>query len=177
MCSPRFGGAFVLYVDAIILKKITNHSGYETNGLSWKHLENLKYADPAFASGKQQIDILLGAVEYAQIIRSGLIKGTINDPIAQNSELGWLISGPINAKTTTEAKITSLILITDLDQRVKEYFESNDLNDELVSNTSEEEVCEKHFEQNHERLENGRVTSSLCLFVTISHQCWVTQEG
>lgn len=57
-------------------------------------VENLTLADPSFLEAGE-IDLILGAAEYAQIIKMGLIKSEKN-MIAQNTEFGWVLSGAFN---------------------------------------------------------------------------------
>lgn len=58
----------------------------------WSHLKGLPLADPNFTElGK--IDILLGASTFAEILLNGVIKGHTNEPIAQKTHLGWVVSG------------------------------------------------------------------------------------
>lgn len=60
---------------------------------SWKHIKGLQLADPKhYLSG--EIDLLLGAEKYAEIIESGLLKGPPNTPFAQQTKFGWMLSGP-----------------------------------------------------------------------------------
>lgn len=80
-------------ISAFVVNRITEikplHSVEMKN---WKHLKNLPLADPQFTEyGK--IDLLIGASTFAEIILDGLIKGKINEPIAQKTLLGWIISG------------------------------------------------------------------------------------
>ena len=56
-------------------------------------LQGLPLADPSY-DGEGPIDLLLGADAYALILRDGLIKGGIGEPMAQNTTLGWIVSGP-----------------------------------------------------------------------------------
>ncbi|XP_055307290.1 uncharacterized protein LOC129571509 [Sitodiplosis mosellana] len=104
------------------------------------------------------IDILLGAAEYAQIIKPGLIKGSTDEPIAQNSELGWIISGPTNFDSAVGAQVTTLISVVDVEQRISEFFKHDDIkiDDDECALTEEEQMCENHFQENTIRLENGR---------------------
>jgi len=49
---------------------------------SWSHLKGLQLADPQF-SVPGNIDIIIGADLYGQILNEGLIKGPDGTPIAQ----------------------------------------------------------------------------------------------
>lgn len=60
--------------------------------LKWTHLKGLQLADPSHTDS-QTIDLLIGTPTYGQILEEGLIKGNINEPIAQKTKLGWITSG------------------------------------------------------------------------------------
>lgn len=90
--------------EALILKTITyinpTHSPINNN---WDHLKHLPLADPKhYKPG--QIDLLIGAETYAEIILHGLVKGPEGTPMAQNTKIGWIISGPTHG---TENQIRS----------------------------------------------------------------------
>lgn len=91
--TPRFESKFVLSTEAIILKKLTNVAcELKINELEkYDHINNLRLADPF--EGNSEIDMILGAGDFARIIKPGLIKGLVNQPIAQNTEFGWMVSG------------------------------------------------------------------------------------
>lgn len=86
---------FSLNIEALAMTTISKVRPPERARLSdWKHLNGIKLADPTCCTpGK--IDILLGAEVFSQIILPGLRRGPANSPIAQNTELGWIISGPV----------------------------------------------------------------------------------
>lgn len=49
-------------------------------------------ADPQFFEANE-IDLLLGATAYAEIILSDIAKGNVDEPIAQHTKLGWIVFG------------------------------------------------------------------------------------
>ncbi|XP_075166348.1 uncharacterized protein LOC142238545 [Haematobia irritans] len=57
-----------------------------------KNYQNLTLADPIFYR-KAKINAILGAEIYQKIILPGLISGNPGNPIAQNSLLGWILTG------------------------------------------------------------------------------------
>lgn len=58
----------------------------------WKHIEGLPLADPEFYN-PANIDVILGTTVYGYLLLPGLKKAAPNCPIAQNTELGWILSG------------------------------------------------------------------------------------
>lgn len=43
----------------------------------------------------RSIDILLGSDVYAQVIYGEVIKGKVDEPIAQKTKFGWTVSGSV----------------------------------------------------------------------------------
>ncbi|XP_029051579.2 uncharacterized protein LOC114880108 [Osmia bicornis bicornis] len=89
--------SFTCHVDALILPELTTSlPAAPIFRTQWSHLEGLSLADPDFAK-PSKIDVILGARVYSQIIRKGLRRGSGGAPIAQQTYLGWVLSGPIDA--------------------------------------------------------------------------------
>lgn len=59
-----------------------------------QHIQDLLLADPHFDT-PGPIDLLLAGDVHGKIIQIGLRKGAIDEPIAQNTSLGWIISGEL----------------------------------------------------------------------------------
>ena len=76
---------------------------------SYAHLDGLELADEPSSSGSS-IDLLIGSDYYWNFV-TGETKRGEEGPIAANSKLGWLLSGPINE--TVDSYITHSNLIID----------------------------------------------------------------
>lgn len=126
--TPRYSSNFKLTVNAIILEKLTNVIQYNINNhVKYDHLQQLILADPTF-NEEGPIDLLLGAAEFAKIIKSGLIKTEEDSPIAQNTELGWIISGAATKNNPQkEIQITSMVSTSEIDQQIKKFWELNEI--------------------------------------------------
>lgn len=107
---PRFASNFVLRVPVVVLKKLTDYDNEFQSVQSYEHLRNLNLADPAL-NRKAPIDMILGADQYGKLIKNGLIKGIDNEPIAQNTELGWIVLGPAKQRKINNvyANIVSMV--------------------------------------------------------------------
>ena len=53
------------------------------------------------------IDLLIGADLYYQFVNDVIIRGHENCPVAVESELGWLLSGPMKADSSTSSNLSS----------------------------------------------------------------------
>ncbi|KAJ3661368.1 hypothetical protein Zmor_005766 [Zophobas morio] len=76
----------------------------------FRHIRNLKLADPEFGT-PQQVDVLLGADVYGQIVTSGFKKGRLEEPSALNTVFGWVLIGGIKRnkqKTVVRSFCTSI---------------------------------------------------------------------
>lgn len=86
--SPRFESPYVLKTRAIVMSKLAKIAktsmSYDN---SFDHINHLHLADPSYFESTP-MDLMLGAAEFAQIIQSGVLKGLLREPIAQNSEFG-----------------------------------------------------------------------------------------
>lgn len=158
---PRIPSDFELHTNAVVLDKLTRSPELDDIDESkWYHLQNLTLANPQFKND-DKIDILFGAGDYGKIIRSGLLKGDENAPIAQNTEFGWIISGEFKCTTDqNEIKIMSMVSTAEIDARLKTFWEINEITDDKTI-TEEEEMCENHFEKTHKRLASGRYVVKL----------------
>ncbi|KAH9638575.1 hypothetical protein HF086_000976 [Spodoptera exigua] len=104
--------------------------------------------DPEYNVSKP-IDLLLDVSIYSQIIMDGLIKGPSQAPIAQQTALGWILSG--NVRTFNCHIVTNNI--SDLSK----YWEIEDVEPSSSSSlTSEEQYCEEFYQQTTRRLDTGR---------------------
>ena len=73
------------------------------------HLRGLKLAHPVSADNLFEINILIGADHYWDIVGDKVIRG--NGPTAMESKLGYLISGPITQKTTANRKNSAMTVM------------------------------------------------------------------
>ena len=73
------------------------------------HLCGLKLAHPVSAGNLLNINILIGADHYWDIVGDKIIRG--NGPTAMESKLGYLISGPITPKATANRKTSAMTVI------------------------------------------------------------------
>ena len=146
---------------ALVLPRITSYQprlGTRTG--SWAHLDGLVLADPDF-TGDDPIDVLLGADVYSLVLAAGVRKGRWDEPVAQKTSLGWIISGP--APTAEECKksgdsLPGSLTCTATDELLpllQRFWEQEEI-PEPTAYSVEDQRCEDHYQETHKRLPSGR---------------------
>lgn len=151
---PRFESDFSITTRAIVLSKLTEITPFEHDLKDFEFTNNLTLADPSFLRDSE-IDIILGASEYASAIKSGLVKSEKN-LIAQNSEFGWIVSGMIN-KPASNYRLVTMVTNVELTKKLNNFFDNSEfynVDGEML--TEEEAMCEEIYDQTHCRDSNGR---------------------
>lgn len=97
--SDRFGKGFSIKVTAFIIQRINNRGEQMTVSSGqqvpeWPHTADLVMADPDFLQ-PLAIDVLLGGEVYGKLLLSGIHKHA-ELPTAQNTQLGWIVSGQVS---------------------------------------------------------------------------------
>ncbi|XP_029170330.1 uncharacterized protein LOC114940017 [Nylanderia fulva] len=144
-------------VAALILPKLTLFAGGCRQSLqSWTHLKDLELADPEFRSA-DPVDLLLGADVYGVIIREGLKKGSHQEPVAQQTSLGWILSGTINENARGHRVATHHCQIEeDITCLVRRFWEQEEVRRPSPILTKAELECEEHYRRHHTRSPDGR---------------------
>ncbi|XP_011884105.1 PREDICTED: uncharacterized protein LOC105571249 [Vollenhovia emeryi] len=154
---------------ALILGSLTSYTPKRNTAPSTlSHLETLSWADPDPTS-PDPIEAIIGADLYSSLILDGIRKGGVGQPMAQNSVLGWVISGPIKADTESRSSSTphsvtsSLANISSyhiscspsLEQELRRFWEVEELPQRQIL-TPHDKQCEEHFSSTHSRDSDGR---------------------
>nr|XP_036677350.1 uncharacterized protein LOC118878459 isoform X2 [Drosophila suzukii] len=108
--------------------------------------------DPNFIKSGR-IDLLIGVDIIPQLMLPDIRKGTVAEPIAQNTQLGWIVFGPAEAAQTTSISIRCNL--ANLNNMVQRFFELDQVSTTRQLN-AEEKWCEDHFQQTHIRQPNGK---------------------
>lgn len=120
------------------------------------HLASHQLADPYFGT-PARLDAIIGVGTWASIARSGIIRfdNVEGNLIAQNSSLGWIISGSYDYKLPSQVFSYNLNEKTKQDEiNLERFWEINDGPTSHVMTESEERV-ENNFIATHQ-LRNGR---------------------
>lgn len=142
---------FKMNVNAFVVSKISSLNPSHTMGHieSWHHIHGLQLADPMHMS-PGQIDVLLGVDACAEIWESGVKRGDEGMPIAQKTKIGWILFGSIHTSTEVESiKCHSIshsqnqAFNEDIEEKIKNFFESEDVCEEKVWTIEEQEIENK----------------------------------
>lgn len=151
-----------LTCSCLVVPKITNILPSENIGGECMVPSDIELADTSFKIPKK-IDLLLGACHFFEILGKQKIKPTINGPIFQETQLGWIVSGLVTSKYTNGKPNnvnchTALVeenTSTNLEIMVSKFWRTEEF-EAAVPYTTEEKKCVDHFEKTVNRNENGR---------------------
>lgn len=156
--KSRYNPQALVRVNAYVLRSLTTLlPNTDIGSPEWSDIINLELADPGFTTpGK--IDILLGAEVYCDILLDGIIKHPKNNLLAQNTILGWVLSGRMSQESTSARRhITSLHVQHKEDELLKLFWEVENEPNMIQKRQSEEEKrCEEIYDDTTVRDENGR---------------------
>lgn len=148
--------SFELHLKSHVLKKIIAPKKFpEKLASDWKHLNELELADQNYLN-PSHIDLLFGVDIYSMIIKDGIKRGAINEPVAQNSHLGWLIFGSTSDTNSLGFQVNSISLSDEL----QKFWRNEEILVEPVM-TEEHSKCVAHFKKTHTRLSDGSFMVSL----------------
>lgn len=123
--------------------------------------KNITLADDNFDS-PGQVDILLGADIFWDLLKVGQIKLGKNKPTLQKTHLGWVVTGQIlpTIYSALGTKHCNLVTNEDLQIQVERFWRLEQV-DSTKALSPEEESCETHFIEHFSRNEEGRFVVSL----------------
>ncbi|XP_043485904.1 uncharacterized protein LOC122513563 [Polistes fuscatus] len=164
---------FQVEVDALVLPKLTSllPSINYTSRVGGDLFKDIPLADPEFVVSKR-IDVILGADVYGQLLRPGIRRFSTSQLVAQDTALGWIISGPVDGGAARRAEATattssSLVLHCsaqeELNHILQRFWELEEVLDAPKRLKPEEEKCELIFQETHRRDWRGRYVVRLPL--------------
>ncbi|XP_018307114.1 uncharacterized protein [Mycetomoellerius zeteki] len=164
--TPTQATVPVFSTDALVLDTITTYLPRFRHPLStWPHLEGLVMADECPTSDIP-IHAIIGADLYPYMLRDGIKRGRMGEPVAQNTVFGWVLSGCTHSPTikasTFPVHVHHTQVSEDLSDLMSRFWEIEEI--PKVYPASEEDVrCEEHFRQTHSRTSNGQYVVRLPL--------------
>ncbi|CAK1591004.1 unnamed protein product [Parnassius mnemosyne] len=128
--------------------------------------KNIQLADPMFYQ-PAAIDVLIGAGLFCDILGNEQRSLGPNNPKLRSSQLGWIISGPINSAVSSNRihcnhAIVSSSQNENIEQLVSKFWELEEVPKKSIISEDESE-CERHFLANTIRDEEGRFCVKLPL--------------
>ncbi|XP_022834488.1 uncharacterized protein LOC111362158 [Spodoptera litura] len=157
--------SYTINVTAHVLRSLTSVMPDKNVNLdNWPEIHSIRLADPNF-SRSNKIDILLGGEVYCRILKEGLIKSPTGSPVAQDTHLGWIVSGYVSkADRSLNSHNTIITMYTQIEEndmlkRLWELDSEPAITKKLL--TPEEQACEEFYAQSTVRDVNGRYVVKL----------------
>ncbi|XP_076301466.1 uncharacterized protein LOC143219348 [Lasioglossum baleicum] len=133
--------------------------------VEWPHVQGLTLADPAYHLA-DPVDVLLGADSYNLILREGVKRGPPHTPVAQETALGWILTGGVDSEGGGEAagRLEVPVHHCNVDRELMEmlsrFWEQEEI-DTSIPHTADDQRAEEHFVNTHLRQPDGRFSVRL----------------
>lgn len=153
--SSVYDPTLLMPIEALLVKNITNLKPLmlSTNH-EWQHFTKLQLADPTYDKSSK-IDLLLGASIYAEILQDGVVKGFAHEPIAQQTKLGWIVSGAISKSINQQALCNVVQSEVSIHRLLEQFWKIEEVSNSKIL-TPEEQAAEEVFVKSIKRCKNGR---------------------
>lgn len=148
ICESRYNN-YAFITDALVMPKLIGQlPNYTFEKQNWPHINNINLADPEYNISRP-VDILLDAKVYAEILMDGILRGPATAPIAQQTQLGWILVG--NVKTfNCHAVLNNL-------EEISQYWELEEITQHDTNLTPADKYCETLYQATTTRRpEDGR---------------------
>ncbi|XP_052565845.1 uncharacterized protein LOC128093365 [Culex pipiens pallens] len=156
--------SFETTLEYLIVPRVTGAlPAMKIDPKGWHIPESMLLADPKFYE-PARVDMLVGAELFFDVLREGKLKLAPNLPLLQESQLGWLVSGPV-AETADigTVKVCHIGALDDPEEQLTELLRRFWTIDELGGDASPkpEDTCELNFLETHRRTNDGRYVVKL----------------
>ncbi|CAK1597853.1 unnamed protein product [Parnassius mnemosyne] len=157
----RVNPDYNVQVNAYVLKSITSLLPVVTaTRVEWVKLNEDVLADPEYHR-PNKIDVLLGAEIFSQILQNGIQRSTSGSLVAQETELGWILSGVVGTEGSSFINsypcITVMHSNVQADDFLRKFWEIEaepSGTEKILS--KEEEECENIYTNTTRRDKTGR---------------------
>lgn len=156
--SPFDDNGPVYSTTALVLKSLTKYAPRQPYPVGeWKHIVGLKLADKE-PLNNDSIQLIIGADLFGPVILDGVRKGSPEEPVAQNTTFGWILSGPFApspSNTPTLLPVHHGTILKPLDAEIRRFWEVEAIPSK--SHLSDEaQAYDQHFETTRTRTSQGR---------------------
>ncbi|XP_041981020.1 uncharacterized protein LOC121734443 [Aricia agestis] len=163
--QSRVDPQFKVELKAYVLSNITSYlPERHVKSIEWVDLQALPLADPKF-NVPNKINLLLGADIYSTILKKGIKKSPSGTLCAQNTTLGWIISGVVQPEKAIKDNPTHISVMhaqINSDEILKTFWEIEEQTPKLKKIlTEEEQRCEDLFKATTTRSNDGRYVVKL----------------
>lgn len=136
--------------EALIMPRLINNlPSYSFPKKNYVHLQHIQLADPDYNLSKH-IDILFDAKIYCNILLEGLLRGLPEQPIAQNTKLGWILSGNVSRTFNCHVVLNG-------QDDISRFWDMEEISDNNCNElTMEEKFCEDYYVSTTRRLPSGQ---------------------
>lgn len=116
---------------------------------------NITLADPDFCN-PSEIDALIGAELFYQLLCVGQIRIRNTSLILQKTRLGWIVSGALRCRQLEPTRTACNIAVDSLNSQVAKFWEIEEVPTVKHLSVKVEKACEKHFIETSFRDPSGR---------------------
>ena len=135
-----------LDVQAMIVEKIVKCPKMEAPPKLWSHVKGLTLADPDYYLDKN-VDLLLGAEWYAQVVLDSPIVGPAGAPDVMHTVFGYCLIGKVDVNSQNKIHVLCSTFEETIDKSIRRFWEHEEPPSSLSKYMSNEESeCECHFE-------------------------------
>lgn len=148
---------YKVIIDCLVLRRITERlPGVTVDRNRFKIPQHVSLADPEFYRSAD-INILLGAEQFWNVLCVGQIKESDEHPLLQKTFFGWTIGGkyPSNGAPQRAIHCNVSVSYPNLEQAIERFWQTEQILNKPIF-TAEERECEEQFKKTYRRTEQGR---------------------
>ncbi|XP_071577848.1 uncharacterized protein [Temnothorax nylanderi] len=151
-------------IICIVADQVTNKlSAFNLKRDTFDLPRNLKLADPQFHKSLE-VDVLIGAELFWDILCVGQIKASAKHPIMQKTRLGWILAGRLGGISKSVQRVQAFhanVSNAQLHEQLGLFWKQENVMNESNNLTFDEAHCEQHFLDNVSRTPQGRFVVGL----------------
>jgi len=151
--------SYIAAIECNVTDQITNKiPAVSSERDKFKFPRNIRLADPQFHISSD-IDLLIGAELFWNLICVGQVKSSDKHPILQKTGLDF--GGRLGSTISTASKVHASVTNAELYEHVSRAWQMDDISAQPDNYTMEENICERHFLDNVSQNSQSRYTLKL----------------